>query len=256
MLSQPVVVATGSAWPRSVAWNGRHVLVMLSRQEGPNALLLDAHARIVRADLFIGSHDPSNETVVVAAGESFVAVTITTRFVVVSPSPYEAEPRSTVRMSRLSPDGDREDSGVLVPEMRNQAVSLSVAANGNRVGIAYIARGETVGEPAKLMRYTVDTGTLAATAHPPMIARGDSTQVVSTPGDFAAGSLQYIGSTLSLATIAFTGSSWNATSVGPEQGADLRMASSGTAVTAVWRDYRLSSLVHGIMQPSTRSRWF
>lgn len=245
VLSLPVVIASGFTHPRSVAWNGRHALVMLSRQEGPNALLLDAQARVVRDDLFIGSHDPSNETVVVAAGESFVAATILTRFVIIAGAGW---PHSRVSLSRLSSDGDREDSIALVPEMPNHAVSLSAAAEGNGVGIAFIRRGQTVDDRTYLMRYTVDAGTLDVTAHPPMIARGDSTQVVSTPGGFTAGSLQYIGSTLSLATISFTGSSWNATSVGPERGADLRMISSGTAVTAVWRDYRHSSPVHGEMQ--------
>ena len=79
LVAEPVVIAPGQVTPMSMAWNGRHALVVVTRGDGLNAMVLDANGRIIRDDLRIGLHRASSAATVVASGDAFVAVTSSRR---------------------------------------------------------------------------------------------------------------------------------------------------------------------------------
>jgi hypothetical protein len=233
LISTPVVVAEAAA-PLAIGAVGNHTLVLVARHDDTAAILLGPNGNVLRGDIALPAATRPYAASVVAAGGGFVVATIETT--------YSEQGASTIaRVTRLSADGNLESSVKLVEALPHNVNSIDAATDGDRVGIAFVARRNGLNGPQRLYAYTVDAHTLAATAHAPREVAGDDPQVVPTPGGFSAGLLEYReNAPLVLTTIGFAGDGRQATHLGSVPAADLRMATNGRTVMSVWRDYRFS----------------
>lgn len=232
LISQPVVV-TDVATPVAIAALDRNILLLVSSNDTTTAVLLGPEGEVLRKGIVIPTAARPHAVSVVASGGGFVVATVEN-------SRYLA-PSTTARATRISVSGDVEHSVKLAEGLPNWVNSVHAASDGDRAGIAFVARRTIPNGLQYLHAFTVDARTLVATVHPPKAVVGDDPQVVPTPGGFAAGMLEYSeNAPLLLTTIPFGSDVRRSTQIASKPGADLRMASNGGTVMSVWRDYRFS----------------
>jgi hypothetical protein len=233
LISTPVVVADAAS-PMAIGALGNRTLVLVARYEDTTAVLLGPDGDVVRQDIALPTATRPYAASVVAAGGGFIVATVETTYAPVA--------SSTVRATRISADGSAGPSATLIAALPHNVNSIHAASDGDRAGIAFVARRNMVNGPERLYAFTVDADTLAATAHAPRLVAGDDPQVVTTPGGFASGMLEKGSESapLMLTTIPFATDARSSTPVGNAPGADLHMATNGRRVMSVWRDYRFS----------------
>lgn len=232
LVSEPVVVAANTG-PLAIGSYGGRTLIVLSGFEGVSAILIGPDSEVLRKDIAIPAAARIFAASVAAGSEGFMVASVETTFA--------GTPRTVVRATRFLPDGALDRARVLA-EVPNNVNSIDAAVDGGRVGVAFVARRSTANETQLLHTFTIEAGTLASTEHPRRIVEGDDPQVVRTPDGFAAGLLEgRARAPLALITIPFGADERRATLLGSNTpGADLHMATNGTKVLSVWRDFRFS----------------
>ncbi len=231
-ISAPVAIAEDGV-PLAIASLDGSALVILTSEGKAEAVLVGANDTVQRSGIVIPTTIRPYGVSAAASGGGFVVASVETAFSQLSTS-------TTVRATRISASGDVEQSVKLVEGLPHNVNSIDAAGDGERVGVAFVARRNDVNGPQRLYAFTLDARTLAVTAHDPSIVTGDDPQVVPAAGGFAASMLAYENPPLKLTTVAFGSSAQHSTVVAAAPGADLYTATNGRTVMNVWRDYRLS----------------
>lgn len=225
--SDPVVLATNNVVPAAMAWNGRHALIVTV---GPSstpatAILIDETGRMARDDIAIPNRRSFSAVSAAAAGGVF--------FVAWSELTGS---RGSVQLVRISDDGTVAAPQTVARDVPGHVGTVSLAQGIDRVGLAYLYYydGSSV-----LAMHTVEASGGAVSAAVEARVKTNTAQAVRTSNEFAAGYLTGEAQ-LELVMVSFSGSELGRTPVAPAPGADLRLASNGRTVVAIWRDYRLS----------------
>ncbi len=237
LISAPMLIAEDAS-PAAIASSGDRTLVIIAAPQNTTGILLGANGEVVQKDIALPTATRPYAVSVTATAGGFVVATVETTY---SPSPVHAA-ATIARATRISADGVLQHSVKLIEGLPHNVNSIDVASDGERVGIAFVARRNTIHGPQRLFAFTVEGRTLGVTAHDPRQVAGDDPQVVRVSGGFAAGLLETReNAPLILLTIPFAADERHVTQLGSSApGADLRMATNGRRVLSVWRDYRFS----------------
>jgi hypothetical protein len=229
LISQPVAVQhTGNVFPRAIGANPSGTLFVVSVGESAKAILAGSQNASIELPAF--AHTAS----VVAVAGGFVVVTGETT------TGLNGTPSTTVRATRISNAGAIEKS-VVVSTLPNHAQFVHAATDGERIGVAFVARRRAASEKERLYTFTLDASTLDGDAHPPVIVSSDFPQVVPIPGGFATAFTELPSeSALLLTTIPFGSESRRTMQIGTVPGGGVLMATNGSTVFGVWSDYRFS----------------
>ncbi|HEV8432135.1 MAG TPA: hypothetical protein VGR95_01895 [Thermoanaerobaculia bacterium] len=139
---------------RSLAWNGRHALVVFNTRTGLVAALLDANGVLIRM-LPLPILNASSY-VVSAAGQTFAIVWAETKSVTVaSPAPPPTVSHATIYLQRYDDSGDAIGQPVVLgADMPVNQPQLAMAGNGSQFGIAFSAAND-----GSMQRLRVDAAT-------------------------------------------------------------------------------------------------
>jgi hypothetical protein len=247
-IGEPAVIGEGLL-PVGLAWNGRSALAVVRANDFKTSVLSLAGDGMVERSttLPIGTAGVAISITVAAAGDTFVVTWIET----VSSSTTTA-PATVVKAMRFDGRGASLDAAPaalpLVGDLRNGVSSISADSDGERVGLAFIARSvDGAGPPwwETLRTFTIDARTMAITETASRAVVSD-VDVVATPRGFLAGTRSWKDGQAVLVLTPFDGSA--ATEIlFPESGAnELMFARSTGAVMAVWADFRLGRHLFGV----------
>jgi hypothetical protein len=237
VVGAPVAIAGRNRMPRALAWNGRRVLLLLHDVDSSSLLATTLTPdgvvdRTVSLPVATGSFQPA----VAAAGETFVVAWSETRHATTASGLVTSA--SAVKAVRLDGTGASIDAApvTLLAELPGHTGPLSAASDGERVGVAVVVE-------ASVRMFTVDAETMQITAHAARPAgNGTDVDVVHTSRGFVAGMLTRGNRALDM--IPFDGSGRSEIIVSERGTYDLELSASGTAVMAVWSDYKLSTSVY------------
>jgi hypothetical protein len=228
LLSQPVPVSEAvPVYPRAVAASPEGALFVVDIGQVGHAILTGSTS----ATIPLPAATPHTSAVAVEGG--YVVVTAATT------AGLNGAPTTSVYATRISHAG-AAGPPVLVDVQPNHLTSLHAAASGGRIGLAFVTQRVNLADKERLHTFTLDAATLAAEEHAP-VAGVPHARVVAVPGGFAAGFTERSSEdVLALTTIAFGSSTRRTTPIGTVVGGDLYLATNGSTVFGVWRDYRFS----------------
>lgn len=230
----PIAFQTGV---RAMAWNGRHVLFVVARPDGTEAaMLVDPHGRVVRDDIVIPVRNDMHAVDVAAAGDVFVIAWSDARW-----DQETGITTTSIRTMRVSPAGEAFAPQDVVSDAAGHVGDVRMAGSGNEIGLAYVRAGVVPGETPTLVMQTIDAQIGAAS--PPVSKRLNAgwLQVVPTSGGFVAVLLHLDGDDLQLVKVPFSGGRSSPVAIGPAvSGLNLRVASNGNTIMALWQDHRLT----------------
>lgn len=242
-IGEPAVIAE-QLYLAALAWNGRSALAVVFANDFKTLLLsLAGDGTVERSTrLPIGTTSIALSSVAVAAaGDTFVVTWIET---VASTA---TGPASTVKAMRFDGRGVSLDAAPaalpLAGDLRNGLSSISAESDGERVGLAFIARSADGAEPPyweTLHTFIIDarTMTIAATVTRAVISDVD---VVATPRGFLAATRILKDGHALLVLTPFDGSAATEITVGIGA-SEFMFARSAGAVMAVWTGSHLFGL--------------
>lgn len=229
LLSQPAAVSDApSVFLRTMAASAEGTLFVVDIGGAGYAIL----AGSTNATIALPAATPLASALAVDGG--FVVVTAETK------TGLNGAPETSVHATRISHAGVAEGS-VLGGVLPNYVYSLHATTNGGQIGVAVVTQRMSATDTERLHAFTLDAATLAIEKHAPVAGVGYPVRVVAVPGGFAAGFTEHPREgVLNLTTIAFGSSSRRTTQIGTAVGGDLFLATNGSRVFGVWRDYRFS----------------
>ncbi|HYR29365.1 MAG TPA: hypothetical protein VEU30_12920 [Thermoanaerobaculia bacterium] len=229
LLGTPEVFAAAQM-PMAVASNGAQALVVLAQGSDLTATLLDSRGRKTKDFIPIPHRGSLTNISAGAADGGFVVVW----------SEQTSGSTGAVRMMRISESGEAAGPFDLATQVPSWVGMVSVANGSDRVGLAYMRSPVAPDTAGTLVMQTIDPRDGAVSAPVTMAVTTSYLQAVATRDGFAAGYLATEGDGLALVTVDFSGVELERVAISPAPGGDLRLASNGRAVVAIWRDYRLS----------------
>lgn len=254
-IGQPAVIGEGLL-PVGLAWNGRSALAVVRANDFKTLVLsLAGDGTVERSTtLPIGTVGVAISITVAAAGDMFVVTWTETV------SSTTTAPAIAVKAMRFDGRGASLDAAPaalpLVGDLRNGVSSISADSDGERVGLAFIARSvDGAGPPwwETLHTFTIDarTAAIAATASGAVVSDVD---VVATPRGFLAATRSWKDGQAVLVLTPFDGSAATEITI-PESGAnEFMFARSTGAVMAVWADFRLGRHLFGVTLNGSATR--
>ncbi len=252
-IGEPAVIGEGLV-PVGLAWNGRNALAVVISDDFKKLVLSLAGDGTVerRTTLPIARGDGSAITVA-AAGDTFVVTWIE----IVSSPTTAPNMVKAMRFDRRGVSLDVAPAALpLVGDLRNGVSSISADSDGERVGLAFIARSVDGAEAPwweTLHTFTIDARTtaIAATASRAVISDVD---VVATPRGFLAATQSWKDGQAVLVLTPFDDSAATEITI-PESGAnEFMFARSAGAVMAVWADLRLGRHLFGVALNESATR--
>jgi hypothetical protein len=234
-LGEPAVIGEG-LYVTGLAWNGRSALAVVIADDFRKLVLsLAGDGTVERSTTLPIARGTGSSITVAAAGDTFVVTWIETIASTTAP------PVSALRAMRFDGRGVSLDAAPaalpLAGDLRNGVRSISADSDGERVGLAFVARPEEGAAPPRwdmLRTFTIDARTMAIaeTASRAVVSDVD---VVATPRGFLAATQTWKDEQTVLVLTPFDGSA--ATEMLIPRATQFLLARSAGAVMAVWTSF-------------------
>lgn len=215
--------------PDALAWDGhRALLTYVSQTQQQKFVLLDDHARVVRDDLPTPVGRPSSVVVSAVPGR-FLAVWSTTGL-------FAGNPNSSAFAISIDDDGNAAPSpAVVAGNVQTYVSGLDVAPAGDRVAVTFTTTKGTA------MRAYVTPSTLAVETLPQIAVSTEfHANLVRSGSEVLLYWPLYRDGTLFLEAVDFATGASRESRIGPSIAYDVRIASNGDSLLAVWSDRRVS----------------
>ncbi|HEX6100294.1 MAG TPA: hypothetical protein VF432_28530 [Thermoanaerobaculia bacterium] len=234
-IGEPAVIGEG-LYVTGLAWNGRSALAVVTADDWRRLVLsLAGDGTVERTTTLPIERGVGSTITVAAAGDTFVVTWIETIASTTAP------PVSALRAMRFDGRGVSLDATPaalpLAGDLRNGARSVSADSDGERVGLAFVARPEEGAGPPwwdTLRTFTIDVPTMAITETASRAVVSDADVVATTRG-FLAATQTWKDEQTVLVLTPFDGSA--ATEMMIPRASQFLLTRSTGAVMAVWTDF-------------------